>query len=156
MQSALLIRKMTESDKNFIVGLSSRFNEFSFMNWRDQNKMQEAQKRMAEEAVNLGGEDDEIFVVEDENAELVGFIHLAKNEDYFTGEPQGYVSTLAVAKNAEGKGVAKKLMLHAEEWAKSKGYKQLVLNVFSRNERALNFYSHLNYEKEIVKMVKEL
>jgi ribosomal protein S18 acetylase RimI-like enzyme len=33
----------------------------------------------------------------------------------------------------------------AEEWAKGKGYKQLVLNVFANNERAVNFYAYLNY-----------
>jgi ribosomal protein S18 acetylase RimI-like enzyme len=85
-------------------------------------------------------------------------LHLTKNVDYFTGESQGYISSLAVSKEGEGKGkgIAKILMDKAEEWSKSKGYNQLTLNVFARNERALKFYSKLQYENEIIKRVKEL
>ncbi len=52
--------------------------------------------------------------------------------------------------------VAKRLMTKAEEWAKEKGYKQLILNVFHNNELAVNVYKHLGYEIEVVKMVKVL
>ncbi|WP_413306407.1 GNAT family N-acetyltransferase [Bacillus sp. 1P10SD] len=47
-------------------------------------------------------------------------------------------------------------MEKAEEWTRSKGYKQLTLNVFAQNERAINLYKKFNFENEIVKMVKEL
>lgn len=47
-------------------------------------------------------------------------------------------------------------MTKAEEWSSQKGYRQLILNVFINNDRAVNFYKHLNYEIEVVKMVKEL
>lgn len=152
----LTIRKMVERDKEFIVSLSTRFNEFNFMSWRDPQKMQEAQLKMAQESLNSENFDSDFFVAEDENQQLLGFLHVTKNTDFFTGENQGYVSSIAVSKEGEGRGVAKRLMEKAEEWTKSKGYKQLVLNVFANNQRAVDFYSYLNYEKEIIKMVKEL
>lgn len=152
----LSIRKMAEGDKEFIVGLASRFNEFEFMSWRDQKKMQSAQVKLAEEAVNNGDPDSDIFIVEDEQSNLLGFLHMTKTTDFFTGVEQGYVSSIAVAKEGEGKGIAKLLMKKAEEWTISKGYKQVVLNVFGNNKRAVDFYSHLDYQKEIIKMVKEL
>jgi ribosomal protein S18 acetylase RimI-like enzyme len=156
MNARLIVRKMKESDNDFIVGLSSRCNEFEFMGWRDSKKMQDAQLQQAQNAINNTDPQSDIFVVEDENNNLLGFLHMTKSTDFFTGEEQGYLSWIAVSKEGEGKGIAKLLMEKAEEWTKNNGYKQLVLNVFANNKRAINFYSHLNFENEIIKMVKEL
>jgi ribosomal protein S18 acetylase RimI-like enzyme len=156
MNARLIVRKMKESDNDFIVGLSSRCNEFEFMGWRDSKKMQDAQLQQAQNAINNTDPQSDIFVVEDENNNLLGFLHMTKSTDFFTGEEQGYLSSIAVSKEGEGKGIAKLLMEKAEEWTKNNGYKQLVLNVFANNKRAINFYSHLNFENEIIKMVKEL
>lgn len=152
----LTIRKMEDADKEFILGLSTRFTEFDFMKWRDPQVMKDAQVKMAEEAVESTDPDSDIFVVEDERKILLGFLHMTKNIDYFTGEAQGYISSIAVSKAGEGRGIARKLMDKAEGWTKSKGYKQLTLNVFAQNERAINLYKKFNFENEIVKMVKEL
>jgi ribosomal protein S18 acetylase RimI-like enzyme len=152
----LHIRKMEETDKEFIIGLSTRFTEFDFMEWRDPQVMKDAQLKMAKEAVFSDDPDSDIFVVEDDRKNLLGFLHMTKNVDYFSGEEQGYISSIAVAKEGEGKGIARKLMEKAEEWTRSKGYKQLTLNVFAQNERAINLYKKFNFENEIVKMVKEL
>ncbi|WML58817.1 GNAT family N-acetyltransferase [Neobacillus sp. PS2-9] len=152
----LHIRKMEETDKEFIIGLSTRFTEFDFMEWRDPQVMKDAQLKMAQEAVHSNDPDSDIFVVEDDRKNLLGFLHMTKNVDYFSGEEQGYISSIAVAKEGEGKGIARKLMEKAEEWTRSKGYKQLTLNVFAQNERAINLYKKFNFENEIVKMVKEL
>jgi ribosomal protein S18 acetylase RimI-like enzyme len=152
----LHIRKMEETDKDFIIGMSTRFTEFDFMEWREPELMKEAQLKMARESVESNDPDSDIFVVEDEKKNLLGFLHMTKNVDYFTGEEQGYISSIAVSKEGEGKGIARKLMEKAEEWTKSKGYKQLTLNVFARNERAVNLYKKIGFENEIVKMVKEL
>ncbi|WP_456279242.1 GNAT family N-acetyltransferase [Bacillus sp. AK128] len=153
---SLTIRKITEEDESFILGLSTRFTEFDFMEWRDSKKMQDAQLIMAKESITNLDEDSDMFVVEDEMKNLLGFLHLTKNIDYFTGESQGYVSSIVVSKEGEGKGIAKLLMDKAEEWSKSKGYKQLTLHVFAQNERAVKFYEKLQYETEIIKMVKPL
>lgn len=152
----LNIRRMMETDKHFILELSSRFTEFDLMEWRNPHKMKEAQLKIAKEAINNEDPDSEIFVIEDELKNVLGFLHMTKTTDYFTGESQGYVSSIAVSKDGEGKGIARKLMEKAEEWSRMRGYKQLTLNVFAKNERAVHLYSKLDFEDEIVKMVKEL
>ncbi|MBS8265402.1 GNAT family N-acetyltransferase [Mesobacillus boroniphilus] len=154
--SHVRIRKMMEDDQDFILDLSARFNEFEFMEWRDLRKMEESQLKIAKEAIASIGPDSEIFVAEDWEKNLLGYLHMTKNIDYFTGIEQGYISSIAVSKDGEGKGIAKKLMEKAEEWSKKKGYHQLTLNVFANNERAHTFYSKLNFENEIIKMVKEI
>lgn len=156
MNDNVKIRPIKETDKDFIVDLSLRFNEFEMMEWRDSHAMEKAQLKMAKESVNNKEAESDIFVAEDNSGQLLGFLHIKKNIDHFTKEEQGYISSIAVSDKAEGKGIAKKFMKTAEEWAKYKGYKQLILDVFSSNERAVNFYRHMNFETEVVKMVKEL
>lgn len=150
------IRMMNDTDRDFIITISNRFNEFAFMGWRDEERMREAQNRIAKESIEQQDTKSEMFIAEDETGVRNGFLHMTQNIDYFTGEEQGYISSIAVSKDGEGKGIAKKLMQKAEEWSQQKGYKQLVLHVFSNNERAIRFYQHLNFETEIVKMVKEI
>jgi GNAT superfamily N-acetyltransferase len=147
---------MKESDKEAILRLSERFSDFELMGWRNPDAMKKAQLRIARASFESYDPNADLFIAEDHRGEVLGYLHVTRNVDFFTGEEQGFILAIVVSKDAEGKGVAKKLMLKAEEWTKVKGYKQLVLNVFANNERAVNFYSHLNYETENLKMVKEL
>lgn len=95
-------------------------------------------------------------MAEEETGELLGFLEVKPHKDNLSGIEQGYIVAIAVSPQGEGKGVGKALMTKAEEWSSQKGYRQLILNVFIKNDRAVNFYKHLNYEIEVVKMVKEL
>jgi GNAT superfamily N-acetyltransferase len=147
---------MKQSDKEAIFSISKRLTDFKLMGWRNRNAMKKAQLRISRESFEGYDPYADFFIAEDEVGKVHGYLHVTKNVDFFTREEQGFIHSIVVSKEGEGKGIAKKLMLKAEDWAKSKGYKQLVLNVFANNERAANFYSHLNYETEILKMVKEL
>jgi len=126
------------------------------MGWRDPQKMEEAQLKIAEESLNDPSPDTEIFVVEEETGELLGFLEVKPHKDFLSGIEQGNIVAIAVSSKGEGKGVGKRLMEKAEEWAHQKGYHQIILNVFAKNDRAVNFYKHLNYETEVLKMVKEI
>lgn len=152
----IIIRNMIESDKDFIIDLSARLADIEYMDWRDRQKMKDAQRKMAQEAISNRDQDSDIFVVEDGNKTLLGYLYITKITDFFTGVEQGYISSIAITKEGEGKGIGKKLIEKAEEWTKNKGYKQLSLNVFKCNERAVNFYTKLNFETETMRMVKEL
>ncbi|WP_346654871.1 GNAT family N-acetyltransferase [Cytobacillus firmus] len=95
-------------------------------------------------------------MAEEETGELLGFIEVKPHKDFLSGIEQGNIVAIAVSSKGEGKGVGKRLMEKAEEWAHQKGYHQIILNVFAKNDRAVNFYKHLNYETEVLKMVKEI
>ena len=149
----MIIREFNEKDKWHIVELSKRLSDINFMNYRDQDRMNEKQIELADVAIETNSAN--IFVAE-ENGEFLGFIELAVQNDYFTGEKQGYISSIAVLPEGEGKGIGKKLMKKAEEWASKQGLKVIVLEVFKSNQRAVSFYELLGYKQEIVKMTKEL
>ncbi|KAB2331388.1 GNAT family N-acetyltransferase [Bacillus mesophilum] len=149
----MIIREFKEKDKLHIKELSKRFSDFNFMNYRDKNLMEKKQVELANAAIEKNKAN--IFVAE-ENEEFMGYIELAIQEDFFTGEKQGYISSIAVLPGGEGKGIGKKLMKKAEEWTSEQGLKVIVLDVFKNNQRAVGFYEVLGYQQEIVKMTKEI
>lgn len=86
----------------------------------------------------------DIYVFEENNA-IKGFIGVVD---------QGYIAGLFVKKEAQGEGIGHKLL----DYCKSKYY-ELKLDVFVKNERALNFYYKNNFkliDKKINEETKEL
>lgn len=147
----MLIRQMENKDKKKIISLAERFSDIVFMEYRDIEKMKRKQTELAQASVEA--DDSTIFVAEQDGI-FLGYIELKEEIDFFTTEKTAYISAVAVASSGEGKGVGKQLMHRAEQWSREKGLKQLVLNVFKANQRAIDIYRHLGYEEEIVKMVK--
>ena len=73
-----------------------------------------------------------------------------------TLEPCGYVTVLALIKEAEGQGVADRLMRDVEDWARAQGFRLLGLDVFANNQRARAFYRRLGYEEDSLRLTKPL
>lgn len=86
----------------------------------------------------------------------LGYIHLRPGRDGVTDEPCGYISLLATTKESEGTGVATRLMVAAEDWARGRGYRLLSLDVFADNRRAVDFYQRGGFRSETFRMVKSL
>lgn len=55
---------------------------------------------------------------------------------------------LAVASQCRGQGLAKRLLLTLEDWAKNQGYRALVLEVRSDNFQAIEFYKKQGFIKK--------
>lgn len=152
----IAIREINSADYEFIISMTERLLDFPLMKWRDRTKLLESQLNMAKESLQNMNEQDGYFVAVGEEDQLFGYLHMTTTTDHFTGEKQGYISSIFVSKEGEGKGIGKKLMEKAHEWTKDRELKQLVLHVFANNDRAIHFYEHFHFETEIVKMVKEL
>jgi len=150
------VRPATMDDLPFIRSLAERFARFGTPAWRDSALMWKHHQQSAEEVGESIGTSDLVLLAEDAQGTRLGFICATHGTDFFTQEPQGYVSDLAVSAQAEGKGVGRKLLEQAEEWARTQGYRILTLDVFAANTLARAFYTHLGYAEESVKMVKEL
>jgi len=77
-----------------------------------------------------------------DNDQIIGVARMHQS-----GENQGQVRCVAVAAEAQGKGVGKAIMLHLEEKAKEMGMQEIVLEA---RENAVPFYKSMGYviEKE--------
>jgi len=57
------------------------------------------------------------------------------------------VHRLSIKANCQGQGIAKQLMIFAEEYAINKGYSSIRLDAFLHNKAALSLYENLGYTK---------
>lgn len=152
----IVIRPATAADRAFILNLVPRFVEFGPPAWRDSEQMTVKNQQVVTTALDAPASDAQILVATAANGEPLGFIHLQTNIDYFSGEPYGYISDIAVAIEGEGRGVGRALMAAGEAWAQQQGYSVLSLNVFTANQGTCRFYETLGYREEIRQYVKVL
>lgn len=97
-----------------------------------------------------------LLVAEEPPHGVIGVVLLETRVDYFTDRPHGYVSILAVAAEAEGRGVGRALLKAAEDWGRVKGFTKLTLAVFADNRRAKAFYERQGWSPELETWHKQL
>ena len=148
------IRPHQPSDNEYILSLVSRFSEFELPGWRQKDEIDGTNQASMKRALNQPEPGSAIFIAEDENGKLSGFIHLQTETDYFCEEKYGYISDLAVDAAFEGQGIGRKLLETAQEWARAKGYRLLALYVFSGNRRTREVYEKFGFQEEVIKYVK--
>lgn len=91
--------------------------------------------------------------------DIVAFVTVALvEESHSLLQPMRYarIGSVAVAEAHRGKGIGKHLMALAEEWAVRRGARDMRLNVWSFNERALAFYDELGYQTRSLSLGKPL
>lgn len=147
------IRKYQDRDYKTIVDLSKRLNEVELMEHQKIDIMKDSQEKIVKK--QLESKNNVIFVAEDNDSkEVIGFIILEAQKDYFSNEDIIYVSSIVVRQDAESKGIGKQLLERAEEWATIQNINYVVLEVFSNNTHAIDVYKHLNYKPDVVRMMK--
>lgn len=91
-----------------------------------------------------------------ENDRILGIVVLNETQDpeygdisWSTSEEDRnlVVHRLAVDPEHQGKGIARKLMDFAEQWAREQGYDAIRLDTFSQNPRNQRFYENRGYTK---------
>ena len=90
------------------------------------------------------------------DGQACGVISFYPDRDYFTDHPRAYVDNLVVAQESEGKGVGRSLLDFVERWARDHGYREVVLDVFAGNQRAIAFYERQGYRPDHIRMAKPL
>jgi GNAT superfamily N-acetyltransferase len=97
-----------------------------------------------------------LLVAEQPPHGVVGVVFLETRQDYFTDRRHGYVAILAVAGEAEGRGVGRALLKAAEDWGRANGLTKLTLAVFTDNRRAKDFYERQGWRPELETWYQEL
>ncbi len=154
---AFLIRLADNDDDDFILGLVPRFTDFPLPAWRRRNEClkgigEDVARHLADQPAGSF-----MFIAEDaDDGRRMGFVHLKKVQDYFTGRTNCHISDLAVAKGHEGRGVGRLLLQHAEQWAREHRCHMLSLAVFPGNERARKLYAETGFDVDLIRMAKPL
>jgi RimJ/RimL family protein N-acetyltransferase len=149
VEMSIRVRLFLPTDSEFIIAIVTRLSEFDLPAWRRADQIDNTNVTALKNAMEQSEPDTAIFVAEDETeGQLVGFIRLQTQTDYFTGKKHGYISSF------EGKGIGRMLLEKAEMWARDKGYDLLTLHVFVENKRAQQIYEKNGFRQDIVRFVK--
>jgi ribosomal protein S18 acetylase RimI-like enzyme len=95
-------------------------------------------------------------VAVDANNAVLGLSLVRLREEMLSHEPSAHLEVLAVAREAEGKGIGRALIVAAENAAQERGALTMTLHVFANNTRARHVYEELGYSGEIIRYIKEL
>jgi ribosomal protein S18 acetylase RimI-like enzyme len=150
----LTLRPATAADEPALAALAARLTAFELPAWRAPHEIADADAQAMLAAVAAGDPDDEVLMAE-RDGEVVGCLHILAATDFF-GLRHGHVSVIATTPAAEGSGVARALIAHAEEWTAARGLPLLTLNMFAGNARAQRFYEIAGFQSEMIKFAKPI
>lgn len=150
------VRPATLDDRDFVINTARRLAEFGPPPWRSFIEIVTREQQALEEFFDRPAHGTAILIAGRAGEPQLGYAYLETQQDYFTGEPCGHVSTLAVCESGEGQGVGSALVRAAEEWSRSRGFRKLTLNVFDANQRAREVYEHLGFCVETLHYLKIL
>lgn len=80
----------------------------------------------------------------DATGRVLGFVHVYARPGLETA-PEAVVQALAVDADARGRGVGRRLMAAAEDWARRQGLRHVALHTHVRRADAHAFYEALGY-----------
>lgn len=152
LKARILIRLAAPQDEETLTALAWRLTAFALPPWRKPEHIADADGREMMAAIHAGSDGSQVFIAERDGA-AVGCLHMLEAVDFF-GAKHAHISVVATTAEAEGRGVGRALMEHAETWASQRGLTLLTLNVFAGNERARRFYERAGYAPEILKYSK--
>lgn len=89
-------------------------------------------------------------------SEPVACIWLGNAVDQVRGDRHAHIFLLYVMPEHRRRGIARALMRHAQDWARTRGDRQLGLQVFQSNQPALSLYHQLGFQTQSLWMVKPL
>lgn len=96
--------------------------------------------------VDINEPEHQIFIIENDEKVKAGLIWIAKREPFWRFEEKlVWIYNLHLLQEFRGQGLARILMLKAEEWAKKEGFKIIALHVIDNNVAARRLYESLDY-----------
>ena len=82
-----------------------------------------------------------------------GYARLASDEPYLKTQTHAYLGFMYVVPKQRGKGIIQKLVRELLAWARSRGVGNFKLDVYARNQAAINAYAKLGFRAELQEMV---
>lgn len=148
----ILIRPAQAADRAFLLALDARLIEEAVVPSVSHDQIVAFQSTYTKDALDADKPGVETLVAVDGAGRPLGYIQVEPHNDMLTGGTSGYVSLLAVRAEAEGRGVAKRLLDAAEDWAARAGFRFLLLDVFASNATARRFYARRGFVDESLRL----
>ena len=154
--SGFTIRPLSDEDDAFVSQVATRLYPGSTTSPRDPERMQSYFVALTPADLTRDPGTEAFVALGKDLANPLGLLVIKPDFDYFTDHPRAYVEILVVAEEAEGRGVGRVLMTHAEQWGRARGCQEVVLDVFANNSSAIAFYERIGFAPDHVRMSKSL
>jgi GNAT superfamily N-acetyltransferase len=152
----LSIRNATPADRDFVVALADRLVDgFDAPSHRTKPELVDGDRRALIQWFAQTPADEAMLIAE-LDGQPVGVAYLVTLVDYFNLRKHAHLSVLAVAREAEGKGVGSTLLDACEQWARSRGSDRLTLSALVTNARARALYERKGFGGEYIRYVLPL
>jgi ribosomal protein S18 acetylase RimI-like enzyme len=153
--SAPSVRPASSTDVPAIRDIAARLATGGIRPWRTVAQMEEAYTALIVGALARAEAGEAVLVAELEGR-VVGVMYLQTLIEGAGQARHGHVCDLAVAVDAEGRGVGRALLDAAERWTRERGLGHLTLNVFADNPRALALYERAGFRTDWVRLARSL
>ncbi len=150
------IRSATAADGDAMLALMPRLSEFEIPESRDPEHLWRDDAALLRKWIAGDSDDCLVHVAEDVDGAILGLTLVRLRPEALSHEPSSHLEAIAVAKKAEGKGVARALLGTAEDEAMRHGAQTMTLHVISTNTRARRFYERSGYDGEIIRYIKPI
>jgi ribosomal protein S18 acetylase RimI-like enzyme len=152
---AITIRPAIADDRMFVLDLAERLVSFDVPHWREKPELVEGDRRALAQWFEARKNDEALFIAELDGVPA-GCAFLVTLIDYFNERPHAHLSVLAVAVEAEGKGVGSALLDRSVAWAKEQQSDRLTLSALVTNARARSLYESKGFGGEYIRYVLPL
>lgn len=149
------IRPAHAADREFVLSMADRLVSFDVPAFRTKDELAEGDRRALAEWFRDPKPDEALFVAELDGRQA-GCAYLVTLVDYFNERPHAHLSVLAVAADAESKGVGSALLDRSEAWARERHSDRLTLSALVTNSRARALYERRGFSGEYIRYVLPL
>ena len=149
------VRDATGADGEAMLALMPRLAEFDLPASRNPEHLWMDDAKLLRRWLD-GEEHCIVHVAVDTDLSVLGFSLVRLRPELLSHEPSAHLEAIAIARPAEGKGVAKALLAAAESAAAAEGALTMTLHVFARNTRARTFYERVGYDGELIRYIKHI
>ena len=136
------MNKIVKAEEKDLEELGRLFNLYRIF-YEEEDDLEKASRYILER-FNHG--DSEIFVAQEGNDELTGFVQLYPSFCSVSAVPILILYDLYVDSSHRGKGIGRLLMNAARDFAKGNGFKRLELSTAKDNHIGQSLYESLGYE----------
>ena len=150
------IRVALPSDGEIMRSLLPRLASFDIPMRRSAEDLWRGDEQILQAWLDGDAPDCLAHVAVDMSDAVLGLSLVSLREEMLSHEPSAHLEVLAVAREAEGKGIGRALMVAAEKASQERGALTMTLHVFANNARARHVYEGLGYSGEIIRYIKDL
>ncbi len=100
---------------------------------------------------SLASDREKTFLFKNEDGRYVGFVTASLRTDYVEGastSPVGYLEGIYVDETHRNRGIGRKLVEAAENWARERGCTEMGSDTWVTNTGSIQFHDRLGYQQE--------